>query len=163
MGYKMKHKKSSFPFKSSPAKQMAQPIQPQMPAPGMGGGTMDPLATGAALGQTPMLDKAERQEKRRGRQLKRAKKKDRWMHGQEITGEKGQLKTLEDHSWSTGDKERKVKDPYGVISDDTPDYPSDDYRYYYKKNIKGDIKLLGKDEYPDLPAVEVKGKKKKKK
>ena len=89
MGYKMKHKKSSFPFKSSPAKQMAQPNQPQMPAPGKGGGTMDPLATGAALGQTPMLDKAERQEKRRGRQLKRAKKKDRWMHGQEIAGEIG--------------------------------------------------------------------------
>ena len=109
----------------------------------------------------PLKNKQERQEKRRGRQLKRAKKKGRWMHGQEITGEKGQLKTLEDHSWSSGDKERKVKDPYGVISDDTPDYPSDDYRYYYKKNLRGDIKLLGKDSYPDLPPIGVKKKKKK--
>jgi hypothetical protein len=115
----------------------------------------------SGFGNSPLKDKQERQEKRRERQLKRAKKKDRWMHGQEMREEDGQLKTMEDHSWSTGDKEREVKDPYGVVSKDTPDYPSDDFRYYYKKNpITGKIKLLGKDDYPDLPPVEVKEKKK---
>ena len=113
------------------------------------------------FGNTPLKDKQERQEKRRGRQLKRAKKKGRWMHGQEMREEDGQLKTMEGHSWSTGDKERKVKDPHGVVSSDTPDYPSDDFKYYYKKNLKGDIKLLGKEGYEDLPPVEVKKKKKK--
>ena len=105
-------------------------------------------------GVSPLQDK-------QSRQLKRAKKRDRWMHGQEMAGEKGQLKTLEGHSWSTGDKERKIKDPHGIVSDDTPDYPSDDYRYYYKKNpITGNIKLLGKEDYEDLPPIEVNKKKK---
>ena len=37
-------------------------------------------------GVSPLQDK-------QSRQLKRAKKRDRWMHGQEMAGEKGQLKT----------------------------------------------------------------------
>tara|TARA_R100000951_G_C2546456_1_gene151009 strand:+ start:112 stop:561 length:450 start_codon:yes stop_codon:yes gene_type:complete len=77
----------------------------------------------------------------KGKKYNTARKDDPSMHGQEMERTKGKLHTLEGHSWSTGDKKRKVSDPHGQVN--KKGSPSDDRKYHYTKKKDGSIKITG--------------------
>ena len=78
--------------------------------------------------------------KYKGKKYNTARADDPSMHGQEMKRTKGKLHTIEGHSWSTGDKKRKVSDPHGHA---TKEYPSDDKKYHYTKKKDGSLKITG--------------------
>jgi len=78
--------------------------------------------------------------KYKGKKYNTARADDPSMHGQEMKRTKGKLHTIEGHSWSTGDKKRKVSDPHGHA---TKEYPSDDKKYHYVKKKDGSLKITG--------------------